>query len=294
MNRIAVIVIGSNSTRVLAADACEDLTNEMRGRAETRLFLGMTEDGIISNEAMHYTVQCVSELKKSAESTGAQLLGIYATSASRDAKNSAALSALIKAETGHSLTILSGDEEAAYSFFGAAGHDRCGVIDIGGGSTEVVLGEGMCIACAKSMQLGASRLFKEQPVNCLNDVEKARYLAQQTIRTLPSALIRHESVNKFVLIGGTGTSIARLLGEKPENCTIGKETVEILLKKIAETPRDKRADIPNFPSARIDILPTGMTILLALMDELKLGKVTVSERVNADGLLRSFVHKKFA
>lgn len=294
MNRIAVIVIGSNSTRVLAADACENLTNEMRGRADTRLFLGMSEDGRITDEAMQYTAQCVSELKKSAEDTGAQLLGIYATSASRDAKNSAELSDLIKAKTGHPLTILSGDEEAAYSFFGAAGNERCGVIDIGGGSTEVVLGEGMHIDCAKSMQLGASRLFKSQPINCVSDIEKARQIARETVRMLPSALLQHDAVSKFVLIGGTGTSVARLLGEKPENCIIDKATVETLLNKIADTPRDKRADIPHFPLTRIDILPTGMTILLALMDEMQLEKVTVSERVNADGLLRSFVHKKFS
>ena len=294
MKRIAVIVIGSNSTRLLAADANEALSNDLRGREETRLFLGMTDDGFLSTEAMQYTAKSVAELKRQAEETGAKLLGVYATSASRDAKNSKELSAMIESAAGYPLTILSGEEEASYSFFGAAGEEKCGVIDIGGGSTEIVLGCSMDIAAAHSLQLGASRLFKMQAINKIDDIPKALDIAKKVIRTLPQPLIEHSDTNTFYLIGGTGTSIARVLGIRPEGCVLTRETIENMLVKIAETPREERALIPGFPPSRIDILPTGMAILLAIFDALHLNQAQVTERVNADGLLRSFVHKKFA
>lgn len=294
MKRIAVIVIGSNSTRMLAADCCDQLTNAIRGRVETRLFLGMSDDGLLSQEAMAYTVQSVAQLKKDAEATDAQLVGIYATSASRDAKNSKMLSDAIEDATGHALHILSGEEEASFSFFGAAGVEKCGVIDIGGGSTEVVLGEGMHIKCAHSLPLGASRLFKMQPVNCRADIAKAREYANAAVQHLPAELRAHADIERFYLIGGTGNSCARVARWQPEGCTLTRVMVENMLSTIADTPREKRARIPGFPPSRVDILPTGMVILLSLLDALRLEKVTVTERVNADGLLRAFVHKKFA
>ncbi len=294
MKRIAVIVIGSNSTRLLAADANKELSNELRGRVETRLFLGMTDDGMLSAQAMQYTAQSVADLKRRAENTGAEVLGVYATSASRDAKNSKELSALIEDTTGHPLTILSGEEEASYSFFGAAGDEKCGVIDIGGGSTEIVLGCSMDISIAHSLQLGASRLYKMQPINSKEDITKAISIAKSIIRTLPQQLLEHRDTGTFYLIGGTGTSTARVLGNVPEGCLLTRDTLESTLARIADTPREERASIPCFPPSRIDILPTGMAILLAVFDELRLNRIQVTERVNADGLLRAFVHKKFA
>lgn len=294
MKRIAVIVIGSNSTRLLAADACDSLTNDVRGRVETRLFLGTSDTGLLSAQALQYTVQSVAMLARRAEETQSQLIGIYATSAARDAKNTATLSMLIESAVGLPLTVLTGEEEAAYSFFGACGSGRCGVIDIGGGSTEIVLGCGMDISHAHSLQLGASRLFKMQPVNSLADIKCAADIARAQIITLPDEILRHEGTDDFYLIGGTGTSSARVTGHAPEGCVLTAESIRSALELIAETPREQRASIPGFPPARIDILPTGMAVLLALFDLLHLKSVRVTERVNADGLLRAFVHKKFA
>ncbi len=294
MNRIAVIVIGSNSTRMLAADACDALSNAVRARAETRLFLGMSKDMLLSAEAIDYTAQSVLQLKLSAEDSDTELIGIYATSAARDAKNSDALSRAIANATGQSLQILSGEEEAAYSFFGAAGNGPCGVIDIGGGSTEVVLGSGKNIQAAHSLQLGASRLLKLQPINCEDDIEKALVIAKSVIHTLPDAIVNHTGIERFCLIGGTGTSCARVARYTPEGSFLTREMISNMLHTIAATPREERTRIPGFPAGRIDILPCGMAILLSLFDELKLKRAYVTERVNADGLLRAFVHKKFA
>jgi len=112
VKRIAAIVIGSNSTRLLVADACTELTNELRGRVETRLFLGM-ENHKLSEASMSFTAQSVAALKKQAEESDAQLLGIYATSATRDAENADDFANMILEAAGCPLSVLSGQQEAA-------------------------------------------------------------------------------------------------------------------------------------------------------------------------------------
>lgn len=294
MNRIAVIVIGSNSTRLLAADACADLSNAVRERVETRLFLGMSPDRTLTEEAMDNTVQAVWELQQKAQRESAQLLGVYATSASRDAANADVLCQRMLQRTGLPLTIISGEEEAAFSFLGASGGRRCGVIDIGGGSTEVVLGEGRQIFHAHSLQLGASRLFKACPINSPEDIPNALQHAGQMIGTLPADILRHDGFEEFFLMGGTCTSMASLAGKEAEGFTVTLQEARDHLTSIAAVPREKRAEIPGFPPTRVDILPAGLVILVSVMEKLRIERAAVTKRVNADGLLRAYVHKKFA
>ena len=104
----------------------------------------------------------------------------------------------------------------------------------------------------------------------------------------------HEGIDTFRLVGGTCTTLAKMAGADAEGFTVSRENVRELLYKLASTPREQRAQIPGVPATRIDILPTGLAILLAVMEELSIAQATVTKRVNADGLLREYVHKKFA
>ena len=79
-----------------------------------------------------------------------------------------------------------------------------------------------------------------------------------------------------------------------EGMRLERQAVETLLGQIAATPRNQRESIPGFPAGRADILPTGMAALIAVMDALSLDHLQVTQRGNTDGLLRAFVHKKFA
>lgn len=294
MKRIAVIVIGSNSTRLLAADAVDQLTNPVRGRVETRLFLGMNSAAAFDEQSMAHTVESVNQLKLEAESTNAELIGVYATSAARDASNTDVLARKILKSTGHALQILSGEEEAAYSFFGAAGNETCGVIDIGGGSTEIVLGSGTDLFATHSLQMGASRLFKTHPINSVGDCSRAFEAIKSSMNDLPAVFKRFASPMSFYLLGGTGTACARMLAKPPEGCILSNEQLDRLLHLVAETPRDNRKYLPGFPASRVDILPTGMAILSVLFEIFSIGQVCVTERTNADGLLRAYIHKKFS
>lgn len=287
MNKAAVIVIGSNSTRCVTADLDNLHANPIRRRVETRLFLGM-EESRLSEASMRDTLAGIEALMLEAD---APVLGIYATSAVRDAANADLLAQRMEQRFSLPLTILSGPEEAAASFYGAAGDEAAGVVDIGGGSTEFAIGENGVIRQAISLQLGASRLFKAHPIHAEKDVAPARKAALQVLDALPEVLLRHDGISAFYSVGGTGTACAMLAMQVKdkalcEGYRLTHDTLNALLRLVAATPREQRAAIPGFPATRIDILPTGMAILSAVMERLQLSEITVTQRCNADGLLR--------
>ena len=206
MNKAAVIVIGSNSTRCVTADPDNLHANPIRRRVETRLFLGM-EENRLSEASMRDTLASIEALMLEAD---APVLGIYATSAVRDAANADLLAQRMEQRFSLPLTILSGPEEAAASFYGAAGDEAAGVVDIGGGSTEFAIGENGVIRQAISLQLGASRLFKAHPIHAEKDVAPVRETVLQALNALPEVLLRHDGISAFYSVGGTGTACAML------------------------------------------------------------------------------------
>ena len=287
MNKAAVIVIGSNSTRCVTADPDNLHANPIRRRVETRLFLGM-EENRLSEASMRDTLAGIEALMLEAD---APVLGIYATSAVRDAANADLLAQRMEQRFSLPLIILSGPEEAAASFYGAAGDEAAGVVDIGGASTEFAIGENGVIRQAISLQLGASRLFKAHPIHAEKDVAPAWKAVLQTLDALPEVLLRHDGISAFYSVGGTGTACAMLAMQVKdkalcEGYRLTHDTLNALLRLVAATPREQRAAIPGFPATRIDILPTGMAILSAVMERLQLSEITVTQRCNADGLLR--------
>lgn len=288
MNRAAVIVIGSNSTRLLAADLAPGLPNPLRGREETRLFLSLKEDGLLSQEGMEHTAQAVEKLRAMAAHSGAERVFLQATSATRDAKNREEFEWLIHEQSGLSLSLLSGEEEARLAFSGASGllpEGTRGVLDIGGGSTEVVVGDRE-IKEARSLQMGAGRLMKMRRMDSPEDIAPARQLSDRVINALPYLRADH-----WAMVGGTGTVLMHMLlglpqgSEVPELFPVQKQDAEAMLRLITATPREKRGGLPGLPPERIDIMPTGLVILLSVMDRLDIGEISITTRNNTDGFL---------
>ena len=136
------------------------------------------------------------------------------------------------------------------------------------------------------------------PINSPYDIAMALSIAAEIAEPL-HALQRETERLPFCLVGGTGTSVAQILAAQTgradiEGMRLERQAVETLLGQIAATPRNQRESIPGFPAGRADILPTGMAALIAVMDALSLDHLQVTQRGNTDGLLRAFVHKKFA
>ncbi len=297
--RAGVIAVGSNSTRMLTADLDSRLGRPVRGRQETRLFLSL-ENGALVPDAVNRAREAVALLYRQALDAGARRVRLTATSAVRDARDARPLAEAIREDTGLSMRIVSGRKEAAWAFLGAAwpfgAGERLGVVDIGGGSTEVALGTREKVHSARSLQLGASRLFGSCPVDSPEGLE----LAVSQADALLQGLRFHPGFRpaRWLLVGGTGMALIGLLIGRPthsgdmEDQDFTREEAGRVMRQLALLPPEARALLPGMPPGREHILPTGLAVLTALMDRLGISRMTVTARNNTDGCLYEWARRR--
>ncbi len=288
----AAIAIGSNSTRMLAAEVMKGmLLNPARGREETRLFLGLDEAGNISPDKLEATAQAVARLYRDALGYGAETVDLFATSATRDAGNSADFAARIRELTGLELQIISGEEEARLAFMAVSEGKRRMVMDIGGGSTEWTIGEHNRVEWAVSMQLGASRLLKMQPINCPQDAEKALALCREIMAPYARQLSALPPAPAMIGLGGSCTTAAAITmgreahGELVEGKTVTRQQAIEQLQLLSGMTIEERMRVPGLPPARAMHYPLGLCILITALELCGFDKITISGKINLDGYL---------
>ena len=289
----AAIAIGSNSTRLLVCD-CLDVPHVLlRGREETRLMMGLDAGGKLTAAAMVSTCQAVDRLKQQALRLGAHQVHLMATSATRDAANQADFSALLKAETGLTLEICSGETEAALSFFGATEGGESGVIDIGGGSTEIIVGNDMDVRCGFSCQMGAVRLAGRLPIRDHGDLPAVQQVAadilEESLRLHPALALP----SAWRGTGGTFTTLAAMMKgihwtdrTYMHGTVLTKEFIQRIARDLADMPVEERKLLPGLQPNRADIIVHGICILIACMDRMGMDEITVSEYGNLDGYVK--------
>lgn len=290
----AAIAIGSNSTRMLAADKRQGaLSNLLRGREETRLFLGLDDQRMLSRERIEETAQAVKRLYRQALDHGAESVALFATSAMRHARNSQALAERIQALCPLTVHIISGEEEARLAFAAAAGQLHRLVVDIGGGSTELTVGNGGRVCWAGSAQMGASRLLRLCPIHSLEDARRAREMAREALLPLARQVNALPRADGMVCLGGSGTTAAALLlgreahGEEIEAYPVTREDVERQWALLSPMTVERRRQVPGMPASRAEFFPHGLSILLAVMELCGFDCFSVSIRTNLDGYLLS-------
>ena len=292
--KAAVIGIGSNSVRMLVCEVDGQTMHRLRrAREGTRLFAGLDEGRNLSREAMTKSCQAVKQMADSARAEGCEALHLFATSATRDAANQAEFSALLLAETGLELEICSGETEAALSFFGATDGGDSGVIDIGGGSTEVIVGSDMDVRCGFSCQMGAVRLAGRIPIRDHGDLPAVERLAADI---LEDALRRHPALTLPTVwrgTGGTFTTLAAIMkGIRWTDRTymhgtvLTKGFIQRIARDLADMPVEERKLLPGLQPNRADIIVHGICILIACMERLGIEEITVSEYGNLDGYVK--------
>ncbi len=288
----AAIAIGSNSTRMLAAETAGGvLLDPARGREETRLFLGLDEAGNISPEKLEATAQAVDRLYRQAMEYGAETVDLFATSATRDARNSDAFASRIRELTGLDLRIISGEEEARLAFMAVSEGKRRLVMDIGGGSTEWTIGENNRVEWAVSMQLGASRLLKTQPINCPEDAEKVLDICRKIMTPYAQRLLDFPPAPVMVGLGGTCTTAAAITmgreahGKAVEGKIVTRQNALGQLMRLSSMTLEERMRVPGLPPARAFHYPHGLCILIAGMTLCGLEEITISGKINLDGYL---------
>ena len=292
--KVAVIGIGSNSVRMLVASvAAGEIHRLRRAREGTRLFAGLDEGRNLSAEAMAKSCAAVKSMADSARAEGIENIHLFATSATRDAANQADFSALLLRETGLTLEICSGETEAALSFFGATDGGDSGVIDIGGGSTEIIVGNGMDVRCGFSCQMGAVRLAGRLPIRDHGDLPAVQQVAADI---LEESLHLHPALalpSAWRGTGGTFTTLAAMMKgihwtdrTYMHGTVLTKDFIQRIARDLADMPVEERKLLPGLQPNRADIIVHGICILLAVMDRLGIETITVSEYGNLDGYVK--------
>jgi len=288
--RVAVVDVGTNSTRLLVADVQDGaLTEVERDTAVTRLGQGVDANGRLGDEPIARTLAVVDRYQERIEAVGADAGVAVLTSAVRDADNGADFTAAV-AERGLEARTITGEEEAALTFRGAtserAGGEELVVIDIGGGSTELVTGHGTDVDFHVSMQAGVVRLGERHlhadppaPDEVASLVEDFRATLSDQ---LPDEVAR--SVQAAIAVAGTPTSAAAIEMEldpydaaRVHGHVLELATLEEQLAFLTAMSLEQRREVTGLHPDRAPTIVAGVAMLMECVRAFGLQRVEVSE-----------------
>jgi exopolyphosphatase/guanosine-5'-triphosphate,3'-diphosphate pyrophosphatase len=301
ITRCAVIDIGTNSVKLLVADVGgPDVAPIVELAEQTRLGRGFYETHHLQPEAVTATAQAVAEFVRQARDLGAITIRVFATSAARDARNPEVLREAVQSASGCAVEIISGEQEAEWAFRGVTTDARLArqpllLLDVGGGSTEFILGAGEHKHFRQSFPLGVVRLLEHTPHSdpprpaelaaCRRWVRE--FLAAQVAPQLELALARERSQGELLLVGtgGTASVLASMetgLGKfdrhKIEAVILSTEQVRAWVDRLWSLPLAERRKIPGLPPPRADVMLTGAAIYEAVMEQFKFAGLRVTTR----------------
>ncbi|MFP1629103.1 exopolyphosphatase [Streptomyces sp. 5K101] len=303
MTRVAAIDCGTNSIRLLVADVDPEsgsLVDLDRRMIIVRLGQGVDRTGRLAPEALERTFAACREYAAVIKELGAETVRFVATSASRDAENRDDFVRGVLDILGVEPEVITGDQEAEFSFTGAtrslAGRTDLDkpylVVDIGGGSTEFVVGEEHARA-ARSVDIGCVRMTErhapsspatpEQIAAIRADIEAALDLAAQTVPI--------DEARTLVGLAGSVTTVAGIaLGldtydsARIHHSRISYEQVEEVTTMLLNATHDERAAIGVMHPGRVDVIQAGALVLLTIMQRIGAREVVVSEHDILDGI----------
>ncbi|MFB8113031.1 exopolyphosphatase [[Kitasatospora] papulosa] len=308
MTRVAAVDCGTNSIRLLVADvdpATGDFTELDRRMRIVRLGQGVDRTGRLAPEALERTFDACRDYAAAIKELGAERIRFVATSASRDAENSDTFVRGVREILGVEPEVVTGDLEAQLSFDGATkelvGADHLEkpylVVDIGGGSTEFVVGDDR-VRAARSVDIGCVRMTERHLVldgavvdpptpdriaAIRADVAAALDLVEETVPIASAATL--------VGLAGTVTTVAAMaLGleeydsEAIHHSRVSVERVRELTERLLASTHEERAAIPAMHPGRVDVIASGALVLLAVMERAGAREVVVSEHDILDGI----------
>jgi exopolyphosphatase / guanosine-5'-triphosphate,3'-diphosphate pyrophosphatase len=292
--RVAVVDIGTNSTRLLIADVEGDrVTAELeRESTVTRLGAGVDSDGRLNDEAMQRVYDTLERYRALIDERGADRAVAVLTSAVRDAANGAEFARTVEDQYGITPHVLSGDEEARLTFLGATG-DRDPadttptlVIDIGGGSTEYVIGTGAHVDFHVSNQVGVVRQTERHIHNDPPTDAELEALADDARAILATgAPEEHRAgVGHAIAVAGTATSLAAIAQrldpydpEKVHGYMLSADECGRILAQLSAMPLAQRRQVPGLHPDRAPTIIAGVIILRETMTLFGLDRVETSE-----------------
>jgi exopolyphosphatase/guanosine-5'-triphosphate,3'-diphosphate pyrophosphatase len=303
--RRAVIDVGTNSVKLLVAEVQgREIRPICEESKQTRLGQGFYETHQLLPEAIANTARAVATFVAQAHETQATQIRIIATSAARDAGNAAALVAAIEHAAGHRLEIISGEQEADWAFQGVTTDPALAqipllLLDVGGGSTEFILGHGEHKHFRHSFRLGTVRLLEtiphSDPPTPTEFAETRRWVRdfiEDKIRPTLTPILERETHGHAVQTplalvgtGGTTTILARMEASletydraRIESARLSAERVRWHAENLWRLPLAQREGIVGLPRKRADVILTGVAIFEAVMEQFGFHELRVSTR----------------
>jgi exopolyphosphatase/guanosine-5'-triphosphate,3'-diphosphate pyrophosphatase len=292
--RVAVVDIGTNSTRLLIADVdprAGAVTELVRRSQVTRLGHGVDASGSLGQEPMQRVFDTLAGFRAEIDAEGAEKNLAVLTSAVRDAANGPAFAERVRADFGLDAKVLSGEQEAQLSFLGAiSGRADSAqptvVIDIGGGSTEFVVGVGRAAGFHVSLPAGVVRMSERHIHSDPPATEELQALALDVRTVLLDGLPVQERapVERGIAVAGTATSAAAIDQEldpydsaRVHGYQLELSTVELLLARLADMTEEQRRTVVGLHPDRAPTIVAGMILLEEAMRAFELERVEVSE-----------------
>jgi exopolyphosphatase/guanosine-5'-triphosphate,3'-diphosphate pyrophosphatase len=297
--RRAVIDVGTNSVKLLVADVAGREVHPVHEESrQTRLGRGFYETHRLQPEPIARTAEAVWEFAQTAREKNSASIRVFATSAARDAMNPADLTDTILRASGLKTEIISGAREAGWVFQGVitdpelARHPLL-LLDVGGGSTEFIVGGGGKKHFARSFPLGTVRLMEKFPhsdpptrgeFNACRDWLKSFLRAEVRPQVAPA--LKNESGEIWLVgTGGTTSILARIENkldrfdrEKIERTILDFDRVVAHRKNLWRRPLAERKEITGLPKLRADVILTGVLIYEMVMEEFGFKQLRVSTR----------------
>ncbi len=296
--RVAAVDCGTNSLRLLVTDLDgaqqSDVVREMR---IVRLGQGVDRTGVLAPEALARAGAALADYARTCAELGVEAVRVVATSATRDARNGADFDALVRAALGVPAEVVTGKQEAALSFAGAVRglapqEGPFLVVDLGGGSTEFVLGTGH-VEAALSVDVGCVRLterFLSDDPPTPEQVDAARAAVREALGRVRAAVPTGRARTAVGLAGTVTTVAALALGlpaYDPQAIHLSRlraEQVREVTARLLALPRAERAALPAMHPGRVDVIGAGAVVLDEVVAGLGLPEVLVSEADILDGV----------
>lgn len=291
---LAAVDLGSNSFHMIVARYQHgQLVVLDRLREMVRLASGLDEQGRLSRESTQRALHCLERFGQRLRDMNAESVRVVGTNTLRQAKRRGAFLERARDALGHPIEIISGVEEARLIYLGVA-HTTPGdggqrlVIDIGGGSTELIIGEGLAAKRLESLYMGcvslSSRFFPEGEIT-EKRMKRARQAAQLELEPVLNRFRRPEW---DVAYGASGTLHAvadTLRGHDASSTSIDRAGLEWLLQETLRAGQTSRLKLPGLSVERQEVLPGGLAILLEVFDGLGIETIRIAEGALREGLL---------
>ncbi len=304
MMKVAAIDIGTNSMRLLLCDYDGvTIKNKQKQLIVTRMGQNLSAKGVISSEAIERNINALDIFNKKALDFGAEKIIAIATSAVRDAKNREVFLEAAKLRTGIEINVISGEAEAELGITGVLSEfnestEDILVIDIGGGSTELVYGNLSGIKYSISINAGTVRMtegfFTENPIK-QNEIQSLRKNLDSLFED-PISRLKTLKIGKVLTIGGTATSIAAIYhslsiydSQKVHNTVIDIEYLKDIFDILKNMKIEQRYEVKGLQKERADVIPAGIYILLYLLQGLDISRFIVSENDNLEGAIIRYI-----